>query len=113
MGSIRKLKTKDMFSFARVIKHLDLKYEIQEIAKKADKIADVWDSGFDLVYTIFERAAEEEAEQEIYAWLAPILGITEEELAEMELNPLIELLREFTKVNDLTHFFKSAAALMK
>lgn len=111
MGSMRKLKTKDMFAFARLIKNLNLKTEIMEISKKADKISDVWDYGFEMIYAIFEHAADEAAEIELYTCLAPVLEVSEDELAEMELDELAEVLREFAKLNDVRRFFRNAAAL--
>lgn len=110
---MRKLKTKDMFSCARVLKSLDAKNEIHKICQNADTLDDVWNSGFELVYNLFEAAAERNSENLIYEFLAGPFEMEAESIAELDISDFFDMAKQLAKENNLTRFFKNAAELTK
>ena len=110
---MRKLKTRDVFSACRVLKTVGAKAEIEKVAKSADKAADVWSQGFDLLWGIFDKATEKNAEQPIYELLAGPFEKTADEVADMDLSDLFASLRQLAEENDIITFFKSVGKMMK
>lgn len=114
--NIRKLQTCDLFSAIRLLKKIGVREEIKEVAKRAEESKEKiikTDMGFDLFFGILEKAAEENAETEVYKFIADLFGCTWEEVREM--NP-IQLFKQLGKVADFEEwksFFKHVAALMK
>ena len=109
---MRKLKTRDIPAFCRVLKALGMKDRIKEVAKEADKMQDVWDKGFDLVWSLFDVATEAKGEGMLYAFFAGPFEMTPEEFADLELPALMDGLHQLAEENNLLGFFKSAAASM-
>jgi hypothetical protein len=98
--------------FCRLLKELGIKEEIREIAKNGSA-KDVLNVGYDVVYGIFDKATEQNAEDKLYAFLAGPFEITPEQVGSMELTELFGSIKQMAKENDLEGFFKSAAASMK
>lgn len=110
---MRKLKTSDIPSFCRCLKRLGVKDKIQNIAKEADRAKDVWDKGFDVIWSIFDLATEAEGENVLYEFLAGPFEMTAQEVADLDLEMLFDNLKQLAAENNLTAFFKSAASSMK
>ena len=110
---MRKLKTTDIPAFCRCLKNIGIKDEIQKIAKEANNAKDIWDKGFDLVWSIFDIATEKKGEKHLYEFLAGVFEVTPKELEDMALAEFLGGLKQIAEENDLVSFFKSAEVLMK
>ena len=110
---MRKLKTSDIPSLCRALKKLGLKEEFKKIAQEANDTRDIWDKGFDLIWQLFDTATETNGETVIYEFLAGPFEMTPEEVADLDLDILIENCQSLARENNLGAFFKSAAKLMK
>ena len=77
---MRKLQLQDIFKASRLLVSLDLKEEFKEIGLKSDKIEDIAAKGFDVFWTIFEKASSKNAENSIYEFLSGIFECTSEEV---------------------------------
>ena len=110
---MRKLKTADIPAFCRGIKKLGLKEQIKDIAQKANNAKDVWSFGFDFMWDIFDIATEKHGEAVIYEILAGPFEMTPEQVGDLDLEVLIDNLKQLAAENNLAGFFNSAAASMK
>ena len=110
---MRKLKTSDIPSFCRCLKKLGFKDKIQAIAKEADNAKDVWDKGFDMIWSIFDLATEAEGENALYEFFAGPFEMSAKEVADLDFEVLFDNLKQLAEENNLLGFFKSAAKLMK
>lgn len=110
---MRKLKTSDIPVLCRCVKRLGLKDKIREIAEKSNTIQDVWGFGFDFVWDIFDIATEKQGEACLYEFLAGPFEMTAEEVRDLDMDVLIENIKQLIRENNLSAFFKFAAASMK
>lgn len=110
---MRKLITKDIFAACRALKACGAKDEIEKVAKTADTAADAWAKGFDLMWGIFDKATEKNAEQPIYDFFAGPFEMSADAVSEMELADLIDALRRLAEENNLIAFFRYVGKLMK
>lgn len=110
---MRKLKTSDIPAFCRCLKKIGVKDKIQAVAKEANNMKDVWDQGFDLIWGIFDMATEAEGEQSLYEFFAGPFEMQPQEVADLDFETLFANLKQLAEENNLTGFFKFAAASMK
>jgi hypothetical protein len=110
---MRKLKTSDVPSLCRSLKKLGLKEKFRALAQEANSAKEAWDRGFDIIWELFDAATENGGEVAIYEFLAGPFEMTPEEVADLDLDILIENCQQLAKENNLGAFFKSAAKLMK
>lgn len=109
---MRKLITGDVPAFCRLLKKTGLKEELRGLVKSAEG-RDVEDVGYDAIWKIFDVITEAEGEGELYRFLAGPFEMQPEEIPEIELPDFIARMKRLIEENDLTVFFRSAAALMK
>ena len=110
---MRKLKTTDVPALARTLKKMGLKDRFKALAQEANNAQDVFDMGFDVLWDLFDTATEETGENALYEFLAGPFEMTPAEVADLDLDKLIENLQTLAAENNLTVFFKSAARLMR
>ena len=110
---MRKLKTSDVLAFCRCLKKLGIKEKIQNIAKEADSAKDIWDKGFDMMWSIFDLATEAEGENALYEFLSGPFEMSAQEVADLDIDAFFDNLKQLAAENNLTVFFKSAARSMK
>lgn len=110
---MRKLKTADIPVLCRCVKRLGMKDKIREIAQAADTVQDIWSFGFDFVWDLFDIATEKEGETALYEFLSGPFEMTPKEVSELDLDVLMDNVRQLVQENNLTGFFKFAAASMK
>jgi hypothetical protein len=108
---MRNLQTTDIFSFVRLINKIGIKEELKQ--KATAQNADVESLGYDLIFMVLEKAAEPEAEKEIYSFFAPIFETTEEELRVMDPLEFVEKISTVASWERWKSFFSSAAKLTK
>ena len=113
---MRNLETHDIFSACRLLTKIGVREEIRNVAKAAEESKSKrvqFDIGFDLMFGILEKATQENAENEIYKFIADLFECDPEEVRKM--NP-IELLKDLEKVANVEewkNFFGYVAKLMK
>ncbi len=108
---MRNLNFGDMFQLARIIKKLKIKDELKDITSNITEKSNKMEIGIDLMYVIFDKATEKQAEQEIYKFLSRPFEVKPEEVEKMD---LFEVVENFSKVANLEEwkvFLKQAAKL--
>ena len=110
---MRKLKTSDIPALCRCIKRIGLKEQFRAIAQNADSAADVWDQGFDIVWTLIDAATEKEGESAIYEFLAGPFEMTAQQVADLDLEVMMANIKQLAAENNLATFFNVAAGSMK
>ena len=100
---MRKLKTSDIFAFARVIKASGIRSELTAFVQKLslEGEADLEKVGIDTMLLIMEALVEKKSEAAIYDALAPIFEMTPQEVEDMPPSDLFEALKELADQNDL------------
>lgn len=112
---MRKLITSDIFSAGRMMAQIGAKDIIENAAKNAQKVEDVWENGFDLMWSLFEKASTKGSEDAIYTFLAGPMEKSKDEIKNMDLVLFFGAIKEFVDYNkeDLIPFFKLVEKSMK
>lgn len=95
---MRNLNFGDVFQLARLIKKLKIKDELKDISSNITEESNKMEIGIDLMYTIFDKATEKQAEQDIYKFLSRPFEVKPEEIEKMD---LFEVVEKFSKVANL------------
>lgn len=110
---MRKLETADIFTACRCLKAIGLKEKVRERAQAANDTTDMWGSGFDFLWDIFDAATESGGEAQVYEFLSGPFEIAPDEIREMPPAVLFDSLKTLAEENDLLRFFNFAARSMK
>lgn len=113
---MRNLETHDVFAAARLLKKIGVREEIKAVAKEAEENESKrvrFDMGFDLMFGILEKATEENAEIEIYKFIAELFECEWEEVRRMKPIDLFKKLEEVANIEEWKSFFGYVAKLMK
>lgn len=110
---MRRLKTTDLPAFCRSLKKLGLKDKVKALAQEANSMHEAWDRGFEIIWELFDVATEVGGENAIYEFLAGPFEMTPAEVADLDLEVMIDSCKQLAAENNLGAFFKSAAKLMK
>lgn len=108
---MRKLQTRDIFELARVVKKVDLKEELKEIAIKTNKDnegADEYSLGFDFIFGVIEKFIEKESENAIYEFLSGPFECTPEEVEKIDPFDLVQGIFEIASIEKWKSFLKLA-----
>ena len=112
---MRNLQTTDVFAAFRLISKIGVREEVIETAKKATEIknkTDQMDLGFNLMFEILEKAVQENAENEIYIFVADLFGCKPDEVATMKPTKLFKNLLEIADIEEWKDFFGYVRALI-
>lgn len=112
---MKKLKTKDLFAAGRMLSKIDAKETIRSAAQNSDSAEDIWNNGFDLVFSLYEKASKVGAEESVYEFLSSPFEMSVEEIKELDLSVFLGTVKEFVEINkeELIPFFKSAGKSTK
>ncbi|NLK94732.1 MAG: hypothetical protein GX275_06035 [Clostridiales bacterium] len=122
---MRNLNTRDMFNAVRLIKELDIKDEIKNAALKmtsTQKIEEETESktedntksvGFDMVFSLFEKAIDKNIELKLYEFLSGPLEVEKDEVGDMDPIDLCEKIYEIADIQKWKDFLYKAARLIK
>ena len=113
---MRNLETHDVFAAARLLKKIGVREEIKAVAKEAEEKKNKrvqFDMGFDLMFGILEKATEENAEIEIYKFIAELFECEWEEVRRMKPIELFKKLEQVANIEEWKSFFEYVAKLMK
>jgi|SRR5690625_159556 len=108
---MRKLTPKDAFSLARILKKTNIKETLQTFisqGQSAEDDDDVNNLGIDVMFAIVEACANEGIEDEIYKFLSGPFEMDPKEIESMDLDKLINMLKQLAEENDLKRFFNFA-----
>lgn len=110
---MRKLQTGDLFAFSRVVKEIGIKEEFKVIAMNANKLSDIYDRGFELIFGVWEKATTENSERALLQFFADIF---EEDYEAVKTSDPVEFIEKIMKVAEPEKwkaFFGKVASLMK
>ncbi len=112
---MRNLETGDVFAFVRLTKKIGLSQNLKDMILSKDSIQDLTAEsfGYDLIFLLFDVAAEENAEEEVYKFLSGPLEMEPEAIKKTDPIELMEMLKQVADVEKWKSFFTSAAGLMK
>lgn len=105
---MRKLETRDVFAFARLIKQVHLKEELKTLFSQQSESRDELEVGLNLLLSLIELFAEKEAEQLFYEFLSGPFELSPEEVSSMELFELIAKVKEIAEWDKWRHFLTLA-----
>lgn len=110
---MRKLQTHDIFAFGRVIKEIGIKEEVKCICMKANTIGDLYESGFELIFGIFEKCTSEEAENALIKFFADILEEDPQAVKECDPVEFMDKIFEVAEPEKWKAFFTRVASLIQ
>lgn len=107
---MRKLKTSDIFAFARVIRASGIRSDLTAFVQRIsnDKNVDRERIGIDTILMVVEALVDKKAEAAIYEALAPVMEMTPAALEDMPPAEMFKALKQLAAENDLESFFGSA-----
>jgi hypothetical protein len=114
---MRKLMATDIFAFCRVVNAIGIKDEVKKIAMKANSVKDIADNqeelGFELLFTVFEKATQKKSENELFNFFAGIFEMPVEEVKELDPVDFIDKVLESAEIDKWKAFFSRVASLMR
>lgn len=113
---MRNLETHDIFAACRLLGKIGVREQIREVAKQAEESKTKRvrvDMGFDLIFGILEKATQENAENEIYVFIAGLFECKPEEVRKMNPIELLNKLQEVANIEEWKNFFGYVAKLMR
>ncbi len=109
---MRELEVSDIFAAARIVKELDLKEKIKDIALN-NKGTNIRVVGFDIVWTVIENATAKKAELMVYEFVGKLLEKEAREIAKMNPTKMLSDLIEVANIEEWKSFFKSVRLLIQ
>ena len=113
---MRPIQNKDLFRFIRMIKDAGISAEFKKLILSKDSIQDftVESMGLEVMYMFAEGVADEDIEQnQLYPFLADLIGTSAEEVAEMDPIDTLAQLKDCASWEKWKAFFTLAAKSMK
>ena len=105
---MRKLETSDVFKAGRLLTKIGVRDEIRDVAIRAEenkgKKVKI-DFGFDLMFGIFEKAMQENAENEIYKFIADLFECDPDEVRHMNPVQMFKKLEQVANIEEWKSFF--------
>lgn len=111
---MRKLKTADVFAFARLVKASGIRSELTATVEKlsgADE-PDLREIGINTVLMLIEALAEKNSEKALYEALAPVLEMKPSEVENLPPAEFFGAFKQIAEENDLTNFFSSLSDIL-
>lgn len=105
---MRGLQTTDVFAAFRLVCKIGVREEVMEVAKRAEESKGKriqMDFGFDLFFGILEKATQENAEGEIYKFIANLFECEPEEVGAMNPIELFKKLEQVANIEEWKSFF--------
>lgn len=114
---MRKLRTKDVFSFCRLVKTAGVTKEIKSIALKVEQgtLKNIEETGLELVFSIIDGLSTTDSERKFYEFLSNPFEMEVEEIEELEILELCERVKELILAEnpeEYKAFFKSVAHVL-
>ena len=96
---MRKLKAKDVFSMSKILKKMDLKGKLARTEGQTQE-----EFGQQFFMTILESIGD--AEGEFNSFLGELVGLTEEEFANLDMEELFQIFEQFKAQDGIKSFFQ-------
>ena len=111
---MRKLKTIDVFAFARVLGSSGIREDVTAFIQKLSLQGEVDTErvGIETILMVMEALAAKKCEKAIYEALAPIFEMDPEQVGEMPPAEFFAGLKKIAEENDLQSFFGSVSSLL-
>lgn len=107
---IRKLKTKDVFSFVRILKKLKAKDEMPKLNISQDKDTNYLEVyGTKLIYFLIDNL--DSIENDVYEFVGDIVGMTPEAFSNLDLTEIVNILDAIVKNNNISAFSNAVSKL--
>ena len=109
---MRNLKTKDLFSLSRIVKKMNIKEDIKELAQnitglaKEDKEKAEQSMQVDIMLIFVENLGS--AEKDVYKLLGDLTDKTAKEIEDMDLTEFMAIITELFKQDGLGKLFQTA-----
>ncbi len=108
---IRRLKTKDVFKFRKILKKINENDILTDLLKKAVEETETEETiGVEIIGFIIDNL--DVAEQEILEFLGDICGLSSDEFLNLDLIDVQKIAKEIAEKNNLTAFLKAVGKLM-
>ena len=105
---MKTLGMEEVFAAGRLLMKIGVREEIRSVAKQAEenktKRVQV-DMGFDLLFGILEKAVQENAEKEIYIFIANLLECDPDDVRRMPPLDLFKQLEQVASIEEWKNFF--------
>lgn len=101
---LRELKTKDIYPMSRILKKMDLDFKVEPGTTQMEM-------GVKMVQGVIENLHM--AEKEINSFLGELIGISEEEFAELPIGTVLEVFSQFKNLDNVSSFLELAAKSTK
>lgn len=102
---MRKLKTSDLFAFARCITQIGIKDELKKKAMEVNSVNDIASNGFEIIYSLFEKVCEKKSEKPIYEFVATLLECKWEEVRDANPIEIIGKLKDVANISEWKSLF--------
>lgn len=102
---MRKLQAKDLFEFSRLVKQIGIKEELKSVCMNSNTMQDVYESGFEILYGIFDKATEQQAEKKLFEFFSKVFEMPMEEVEEMDPVEFINAILQVANVEKWKSFF--------
>lgn len=110
---MRSLQTKDLFSFCRVVKEIGIKEELKSICMKSNNMNDVYEAGFELMFSVLEKATSGKSEKALITFFADIFEEDYEAVATSDPVEFLDKLMQVAEPEKWKAFFSRVASLMQ
>ena len=112
---MRKLNTSDAFAAVRIIRASGMREELVALIKRVSASKDESPAkvvGFEGFLVVMEALGEKKAEAAVYELLAGPFEMPAEEIAVMDLDVLVDQLKELVELNNLKSFFNFVSSIL-
>lgn len=109
---MRKIKTSDVFRFARLVNESGMKDELKALYEEAES-GNATAIGFEAVFRLIGSVTTEEMEEKLYEFYGDIVEKTADEVRDEDLSSLMDEMAQVSAENDLKRFFSAAVKLIQ
>jgi len=109
---MRKIKTSDVFKFARLINASGMKDELKTMYEEAEG-GNAASVGFEAIFRLIGSVTTEAMEEKLYEFYGDIVEKTADEVRDEDLSSLMDEMERVAAENDLKRFFSAAVKLIQ
>jgi len=103
MSKLRKLKTNDIYKMSKILKKMNLKFNVKD--KTQEQL------GAEMIQSIIENLYM--AQEEVNDFLGGLVGMSGEDFGELDIEESQEIIKQFKEIPQLANFFKLAGQLTR
>lgn len=97
--TVRKLKTKDIFKMSKILKKLNLKFDVKSGISQEQL-------GAEMITQLLGNLSN--AEEEVNEFIGELVGVTGEEFSELEIEDTLDIINQFKNMEGISGFLKLA-----